>query len=435
MMRNLAFLMVFAVSALTQALAADRTGDLAVFREEIFEKDKSYSVHARAEAEALLQTLEGEADRLSDATFELRLAEIVARADNGHTIFFTSLWREKFNRAPIKTLVLEEKLYIGAAGPEYAGLVWAEVTHIGGAPWAEIRSALARYQGGVQQWKDEFLRFFVESPEIMHAVGFAAASDRLALEGVLADGKPFAAEIVGVAMAPEYREGNARYVPPSRLVELSRELRDAPLYLRDGEALFRFAWLEGDVAYIQFKANTGEWAGFNTVSFSDDVIRRLSERMPRHVIVDQRFNSGGDLNYSRHLMQALPSLTDAAGKVYVITSGKTFSAAISSVGYLEQAGGERVVIVGEPVGDRLEFWAEGPIEKLPQSGAEVLYATERHNYMTGCPEDDCHKSIVDHPIAVPTLEPDIAAPMSLAAFRERRDPAMEKIMERIKSGE
>ena len=97
-------------------------------------------------------------------------------------------------------------------------------------------------------------------------------------------------------------------------------------------------------------------------------------------------------------MQALPGV--AQDRVYAITSGRTFSAAISSLGYLKQAAGDRLTIVGEPVGDRLEFWAEGDIMTLPGLGAMLLYATERHNYMTGCPEDDCHGSVRTHPIRV-----------------------------------
>ena len=135
---------------------------------------------------------------------------------------------------------------------------------------------------------------------------------------------------------------------------------------------------------------------------------------------------GGNLNITRDFMLALPGLAQG-GRVYAITSGRTFSAAISSLGYLRQAAGDRLVIVGEPIGDRLEFWAEGDIMRLPGLDGLMLYATERHNYMTGCPEADCHASIRDHPIRVTGLQPDIAAPLRYADFRAGRDPAMDAI--------
>jgi hypothetical protein len=138
---------------------------------------------------------------------------------------------------------------------------------------------------------------------------------------------------------------------------------------------------------------------------------------------------GGDLNIARDFMQALPGI--AQDRVYAITSGRTFSAAISSLGYLKQAAGDRLTIVGEPIGDRLEFWAEGDIMELPGLGAVILYASERHNYMTGCPEPDCHAAIREHPIRVRSLQPDIPTSLSWAAFSAGRDPAMAAIVRDI----
>ncbi len=62
----------------------------------------------------------------------------------------------------------------------------------------------------------------------------------------------------------------------------------------------------------------------------------------------------------------------------------------------------------------------------------MLYADERHNYMTGCPEEDCHGSIRDHPIRVRSLQPDIAAPLGFADFLAGRDPAMEAILREVR---
>jgi hypothetical protein len=47
--------------------------------------------------------------------------------------------------------------------------------------------------------------------------------------------------------------------------------------------------------------------------------------------------------------------------------------------------------------------------------------------MTGCPEADCHRSIREHPIRVPSLEPDIAAPLTYADYRAGRDPALDAV--------
>ena len=182
---------------------------------------------------------------------------------------------------------------------------------------------------------------------------------------------------------------------------------DRPLYLQDPDRPLRLLFPEAiDGAYIQLKATVGP--GF--APFLESTLAELRRRQPRNIVVDLRFNLGGDLTLARAFMQALPGLA-RGGNLYAITSGRTFSAAISSLGYLRQAAENRLTIVGEPIGDRLEFWAEGDIMQLPGLGAMLLYATERHNYMTGCPEPDCHAAIRDHPIRV----------ISLAARHSRAD--------------
>jgi hypothetical protein len=45
--------------------------------------------------------------------------------------------------------------------------------------------------------------------------------------------------------------------------------------------------------------------------------------------------------------------------VFVFVGPATFSAGIANARYLKQAGARRVMLVGEPPGDRLNFFAEG----------------------------------------------------------------------------
>jgi hypothetical protein len=94
-----------------------------------------------------------------------------------------------------------------------------------------------------------------------------------------------------------------------------------------------------------------------------------------------------------------------------------------------------VTIVGEPVGDRLEFFAEGKVITLAHSKEAFLFATERHDYVNGCRRfKDCHGNVVRRPIAVPSLAPDIAAPWTVEAYRSGSDPALEAVARALASG-
>jgi hypothetical protein len=60
--------------------------------------------------------------------------------------------------------------------------------------------------------------------------------------------------------------------------------------------------------------------------------------------------------------------------------------------------------------------------------APVDHATQRHDYRNGCKAyTDCHPPVVQYPIAVPTLAPEIAAPWTFATYRASRDPAIDAV--------
>ena len=86
------------------------------------------------------------------------------------------------------------------------------------------------------------------------------------------------------------------------------------------------------------------------------------------------------------------------------------------------------IFVGEPVGDRLDYWAEGGPIVLPNSGVVIWYSNGFHRY-----------SQIDYPanqpyyeeLSIPALVPDIPAPLSSADYLAGRDPALEAIRSRL----
>ena len=152
----------------------------------------------------------------------------------------------------------------------------------------------------------------------------------------------------------------------------------------------------------------------------------IADAKPVNLVVDMRLNGGGNLNLTRDFMTSLPSRVP--GRIFVLTSPLTFSAAISSVGYLKQAAPDRVTIVGEHVGDRLVFFAEGRGVDLPNNLGMIGMATQRHDYQGGCKAfTDCHGAVVRSPIAVPSLAPEISAPWTIEAYLAGMDPAIEAV--------
>lgn len=410
-----------------------RRADIEVFRTQFLAADHAYAAAARVEAEARLDRLAAQADGVSQAYFELELARIVALADNGHTTSFAGPRSRRYNRADIRFVPFGEDFYVLRAKQADADLLGARLVAIDARPIAELRAAARATQGGTPAWRDRSIDYLLESPEQLHALGLSRQDDNAVYRFALRDGRVLERRIAVDPPNPNRPRTNAeRWLYPAPLPEEQGQWRAAlvadaaPWALQDPDDPFRWrAAPEIDGLVIEMRQNNdGE---HQTIASALDEFRAaIANVRPRNLVLDMRMNGGGDLNTTRDFMKSLPHLVP--GRIFVLTSPWTFSAAISSTGHLKQEGGARVTIVGENVGDRLNFFSEGDVVTLPNSQAMMLNATERHDYVTGCRGyDDCHGPVRRNPIAVPTLAPEIAAPWTIDAYLAGRDPGMEAV--------
>ena len=409
-----------------------RSADIAAFRSDFLKIDRSYSPQARAEAERRLAALEPRAATLSAAAFELELSRIVALADNGHTWDFAGPRAAHFNSVPFHLGVFGEDFYVLRASAANADLLGARIVAIDGHPIAEVRATARSLVGGTAGHRDHNIVSFYESPEQLAALGMASAADHATYRFQTPAGVTIERQFTAGPPNGDYMHVDPTrwYFPqptPSETgVRTALSPERAPWSLTEPEALFRWrAAPEIDGLVVEFRSNVGNQA-HSIQTFLAEARAQIDALHPRNIVIDERFNGGGDLNTTRDFLQALPTLVP--GRIFVLTSPATFSAAISSTGYLKQAAPDRVSIVGEMVGDRPMFFAEGRPVVLPNSHAMILFATERHDYQKGCRDySDCHGNVVRHPIAVPTLAPDISAPWTIEAYLAGRDPGMEAV--------
>lgn len=423
-----------ATTLIAPSSAPARHADIAFFRENFMAREAAYTDSARAEAEARLATLDAQADSVSQAYFELELARIVALADNGHTAYFPGPRSRRYNRiTQVRFSPMGEDFYVLRATPEHADLLGARVVSIGGRPIAQARDAARTLVGGAPAWRDRNAAYFLESPEQMFALGAITRDGPTRYSFRLPSGRTVSRTFAPEPANPDrIRANSERWFYPQLMEEEGQNWRalldpaNAPWSLQEPGTPFRTRDApEIDAFVIELRQNTSSDAT-DIAEFMFDSLEaaRLSGRS--NIVLDMRMNGGGDLNNTRAWVRRLPRVV--SGRVFVLTSPWTFSAAISTIGYLEQSAPDRVVIVGEHVGDRLDFHAEGDVITLPHAGGAILYATERHDYRTGCRNiENCHGSVVRHPIAVESLAPDIVAPWTIEAYRAGRDPALEAV--------
>lgn len=394
--------------------------------------DRAYRPRARAEARRRLARLRAEAGALSHEQFVLRVAEIAALADNGHTSIGENAFKKNTPRLPLRTYQFADGLYVVWAAPNLEDLLGARIDAIDQHSIAALHAATRRYAGGTDAHRLRALTAMLESPALLQAAGLADARDALTLRGVLLDGSPFERRI-----AAEERDRSAWVSSSQRLLfpvwdgapmqSVIRRSDDLPVYLRDSSSLFSLEALPERGIYIGISHNDdADDSPIDT--FLQRALARVRAEQPAYVVVDMRMNSGGDYTKTYAFAQSLPPTANGA-PIYVFTSSWTFSAAITTVAALKGAGGDQVTIVGEPVGDRLDFWAEGGAFNLPNAFVQVHYASARHIYDGPCIDRATCFWLNDRfPVRVQTLEPDITAPLTFAAYRALRDPALDAVL-------
>ena len=155
-----------------------------------FDLNRTFTVKSRARAETLLAQYRERSGSLSDAQFDLAIAEIVAFADNGHSRVQPGPLSRRHNRLPCRFYHFDDGIWIIRARPACAELLGAKVLQLDGRPIESVADGMFKYFGGPKNHYDQFAAvFFLESPELLNAAGLALAIDRLVLRVLLPDGR------------------------------------------------------------------------------------------------------------------------------------------------------------------------------------------------------------------------------------------------------
>ncbi len=415
-----------AVWAVEASDAAAQREDLSVYETQVFALDKAYSPEARKEAEERLAALKADIGKLSNGAFILRIGQIIALADNGHSAM---IYRgDGFGRAGLRLGVFGDDFYVLRATAGHADILGGRLVSIDGIPLAALRETARSLVGGVPPWRDRQAATFLESPRQMHALGLIRGPDAATYLFETPQGRKVEAQLTTAPPPAGAAPGAEGVLDPVASPDWPTLLapEKAPWGYRDFHQPHRWRdapELDAVVIQLHDVFNAPDHKLIDVLQAAEAARTRAGRR---NVVLDLRFNSGGDIYLMRDFLLGQQAALPADGRVVILISPWTFSAAITAMGYLKQTGGERVVLVGDGPGDRMRFFSEGRPVRLPHSGAFVAYATQRHDYLTGCkPFSDCYPLVVQHPIALKSLSAEVAAPLTIEAYVEGRDPGME----------
>ena len=434
-----AFLLALATLASTDAFAAGeaprRTAqleDLAFALAAYVEKTGALSPGDREAARKLIRRMERSAGSLSNEEFAVGVMRIAALAHNAHDAFDfgDGAWLPSM-RAPLRMLWFGDALLVARAGPEYADLLGARVEEIEGRPPAALLERLAVVSGGIEAYRRWNVGWIMENG-FLRALGLARSNESLRLALRLRDGKRVTRT---VAFAP--RESMPQGVAAPRLwsavpyaEEVAHGWRAAtdptrdPLYLQEPDRLYRMTRINPlDALYVQFRANDDPAHAIN--DFVVDVEKRVENEHPANLILDLRFDVGGNCDLTRDLMRWLPA--HVPGRLFVLIGPYTFSAGIVSAAAIKHDGADRVILFGDLVGDALRWWSEGGPQCMANSHFCLRPTSGLWDLVKGCAgETACYGDKYD--VTVGSLDPAHAAPLTSADWLAGRDPGMDAIM-------
>ena len=431
--RTLAFIAALLAAPLAGAATwEEQRADLVFTRDRHLPKSLAYSPEARREAAAFIDAMIARGEKLSDEAFLLATLRIAALAGNAHETAWGG-WLPA-TRLPVRILWFPDAMVVARAAPQHHALLGARIESVEGLAPGELMARLRSYFGGT----DDNLRWnatwVVELGGLLHAMGVGRDAKELRLRVRRGDGVAIDVTLPFVA-----RSAAATGARPPRLwspppYESEREHgwrsaidgREPPLYLREADEPFRIVSLSAmDALYVQFRANsTADAGGRDIRAFVGRVRESLAVGRPKNLVLDLRFDIGGDIDQTRDLARAM--VAAVPGRIFVLTGPYTFSAGIVFAAAMKHDGGARVTLVGEPVGDRLRFWSEGGHVCLPHSKVCFWASDGLWDLRKGCAgEPACYGDRLD--ARVDSLDPGIRAPLTSAAWLSGRDPGMEAV--------
>ncbi len=404
--------------------------------------DRSFSPQARAAFYNSVEELLAQAAHLDSAALEMGITKAVALADNGHTSVRETTWgSQRLNHIPLRFGQFAEGLFVVKADPGLADLLGAQLLEIDRQPVDALAQKLRPYVGGPDALAREFLPHLLATPPALHAVGLADSPSEVWLRLQLSDGKQVD-RVVGIRRDATVSDNTFRWpkralspVPiPGDMAQWVHVLDGAaglPPYLQRPNTRYWHIYMSGaergerELLYIQINRLLSE-GDTPLDAYLAKLLAEIGERKPRNVVVDVRVSPGGNYQLAAAFTEALPRTLPQDGRIFVLTSGNTFSAALISVARLKYFGGARVSIVGEAMGDREQFWAEGSKAQLPNSGITVGYSTGYHDWEHGCRNPSkCFWPNLFQDVAAGKLTVDVAAPLRFSDYVRGRDAALE----------
>jgi tetratricopeptide (TPR) repeat protein len=357
--------------------------------------------------DALAQRLRDEVPKLTDHQLEVGLMKLVRLAGDAHAQIEPAYFMPPHRKAlPVQLYLFQEGLFVISAAPTHKEIVGAEVVRFGPHSVKKVQAALdPLISRDNEMWLKLMEPRFMCQPQLLNGLGLIKEDDRVALRLRDKDGNDHPLTLVASEAEPDANWVSAADETPG----------PEPLYLKNRQAPYWFEYLaDSGVVYFQFNEVRND-----DKEPLDKSCRRLFEFIAGHRVeklaIDIRWNAGGNLLLNDPLVHGLIrcDTVNKRGKLFVIIGRNTASAAQCLAAQIER--NASVIFVGEPTGSSPNFVGETCPLFLPYS---KMAATISDLYWQNSVAMDYRTWIA----------PELYTPPTFAAYRAKRDTALEAIL-------
>jgi hypothetical protein len=385
------------------------------------------------------EALKSELPRLSEEQRVVRAMRLVALIGDRATALEPD--NPTFNEwYPIRLYQFTDGYFVTAAHRSVADLAGAQIVAIGGRPVAEAME-IARgllSANGIAERTERL--YAIHNSGLMRGAGLADADGRLRIRARLASGR-----MVDRALTPArtdsqlYASGGSPFIwadlsepygtplgthddwftayrnLPAMAFRTPDDAR--PLHLRHRRVFFAQALPAQEAYYAQINYMSNS-AQETFEDFFQRMMREVDAARPRRLIIDLRFNAGGD--GSKAIMMAQEIVRRGPDtpwrELYILVGRRTGGAAISGLDAFVR--NTPATIIGEPTGGQYNSISDSRSFAYPDTHIRVSVAVTTGQMSESNDLSD-------------TILPDIPAPFSFADWRAGRDPAIDPILSGI----
>lgn len=329
---------------------------------------------------------------LDDAQITVQIQKILASVGDGHTLLWPfGMTRGELLRLPVQLWQFDDGVFV--VNSPRADLIGRRVANVGSLSSEELMRRLAPF---VSHDNDMQLRWasplYATLSDFLVAVG--AIPDRSRAELKFDDGQT----VVLAAVPVDVRDLETKLPAPHGR---------APSYLSRRDEPFSSSRLPDGTLYIQL--NTMNDSKDRTLAQFGQELNSLLGKTKR-AILDLRLNNGGEARKANEVLKALIAYDVRGGRLAVLTSRITFSAAQTLATRVDEWTGAS--FVGEATGSRPNHYGNERPFKLP------------HSQIRGTIASGTNQPITVHDDRA-AITPDVAIPWRSVDYFSGRDPVLE----------